>query len=749
MRKRSHAGLAAACAAFACVVGTTITGGAQDRRPAGRQSPDSVVVNTDEVLFDIVVRDKRGRVVNDLTASDFEVYEDGVRQEISSFRLAAPANAPAGRADGATSNDRRDDKGRAVGAGATNNTPERAGTDANGNGANGVSPGANGIVNGANGVSAVAFVFDRLSPDARARASKAALSYLQESANGGELFGVFVTDLSALVLQPFTDDRELVKSGLEKTSLHNPSLYTSNNVTTRAVRDQETLDMLRAQNGRSAGPEQKLRTSSLTLLEFIEEMERNQQGNATTRGLLFVASSLRPLPGRKAVIFFSEGMILPPSVVETFRAVIDAANRNNVSFYTVDAAGLRAESKTSETTKEIISRSDHRMAELGLKGDPGSPMTKGLERNEDILRFNPDSGLGQLANETGGFLITDSNDLSGGLRRVDEDLHSYYLLSYAPKNLNYDGHFRKIEVKVRRTGLAVQSRGGYFAIKGTFASPVLSYEAPALAALEKTPKADAFPFLAGGFSFPERERAGLAPVVGDLPLSAFTFRADGEKKSYETDFSVVALLKDHAGQVVEKLSKRYRLTGPLEKVEAEKQGRVLFYREAELEPGRYALEVVAYDAPTGRASVRTGSVEVHAADEGGLRLSDVVFLKRAEPAGAADEKRGNPFRVADMLVSPNLGEPIRRSLGQAPFFFTAYTRPGGGARPKLTIELRQQGRTLAQMPGDLPEPDAAGRIQYLAGLPLEKIPAGTYELRVTVGDAATSVTRSGFFTLVD
>ncbi len=743
MRKRSHAGVAFACAVLACAVVTTNRGGAQDRRPAGRQSPDSVVVNTDEVLFDVVVRDKRGRVVNDLAASDFEVYEDGVRQEINSFRLVAPAGAGANADGGATPNGRGEGKGRAGVAGATDNTPERAAANS------GVGNGANGVVNGANGVSAVAFVFDRLSPDARARAYKAALSYLDESANGGELFGVFVTDLSALVLQPFTDDRELVKSGLEKAGSHNPSLYTSNNVTTRAVRDQETLDMLKGQQGRGgSGPFAKLRTSSLTLLEFIEEMERNQQGNATTRGLLFVASSLRALPGRKAVIFFSEGMILPPSTMETFRAVVNAANRNNVSFYTVDAAGLRAESKTAETTKEIISRSDHRMAELGLKGDPGSPMTKGLERNEDILRFNPDSGLGQLANQTGGFLITDSNDLSGRLRRVDEDLHSYYLLSYAPKNLSYDGHFRKIEVRLRRTGLAVQSRTGYFAVKGTFASPVLSYEAPALAALEKTPKADAFPFLAAGFSFPERERAGLAPVLVDVPLSAFTFRADVEKKVYETDFSVVALLKDQAGQVIEKLSRQYRLTGPLERVEQEKQGRVLFYREAELEPGRYALEVIAYDAPTGRASVRTGAVEVPAGEEGGLRLSDVVFLKRAEPAGAANEEmRGNPFRVADMIVSPNLGEPIRRSLKQAPFFFTAYTRPG--ARPRLTIELRQQGRTLAQMPGELPEPDAAGRIQYLAGLPLEKIPAGSYELRVTVGDASASVTRSGYFTLED
>jgi VWFA-related protein len=737
MRNRSHTRFAVACGLFACLVVTTSMSSAQDQRPAGRQNPDNVVVNTDEVLFDVVVRDKKGRLVNDLTASDFEVYEDGVRQDINSFRLVAPAGAATSAAGGAASTDRGD--GRAGGAGTTTNRPDRA---------------------GASGVSAVALVFDRLSPDARARATKAALSYLDESANKDELFGVFLTDLSTLVLQPFTADRGLVKSGVEKAGVHAPSLYTSNNEEARRARAGVTLGLLRKQNA-NVGPDDPYGAAlkngagdaagamELSHLEWMEEMEREEQGNATTRGLLFVASALRPLPGRKAVIFFSEGMVLPPSAAEVLRAVINAANRNNVSFYAVDAAGLRIESKTAETTKEIQSRNALRMAQLGEKADPAGPMMKGLERNEDLLRLNPDSGLGQLASQTGGLLITDSNDLKGRLRQVDDDLHTYYLMSYSPKSQSYDGHFRKIEVKVKRPGLDVQSRKGYFAIKGTFASPVLAYEAPALAALGNTPKANSFPFLAGGFSFPERERTGLAPVIVDVPLSAFTFRVDREKKVYDTDFSIVALLKDQAGRVVEKLSNRYRLSGPLDKVEGEKTGRVLFYREAELEPGRYTLETIAYDAPSGRASVRTGTVEVSATDEGKLRLSDVVILKRAEPAGAADEKRGNPFHVGNMIVTPNLGEPIGRSLKQVPFFFTAYTPSGTSIRPKLTIELRQQGRTLAQIPGDMPEADASGRIQYLAGLPLERIPAGAFELRITVSDGTTSVTRSGYFTVED
>ncbi|HEY5403992.1 MAG TPA: VWA domain-containing protein, partial [Pyrinomonadaceae bacterium] len=417
-------------------------------------------------------------------------------------------------------------------------------------------------------------------------------------------------------------------------------------------------------------------------------------------------------------------------------------------FYSIDVAGLRTESKTAETGREINSRSELRIAQLG-NAEQNGPMTKGLERNEDLLRLNPDSGLGQLANETGGFLITDSNDLKNRIQQVDEDLHSYYLLSYSSNNQKYDGHFRKIEVKLKRTGLSVQSRKGYYAIKDTFASPVLSYEAAPIAALESTPKADSFPFYVGGFSFPDRQRVGLVSVMADVPLSAFTIHVDQDKKSYDTDFSIVTLIKNQTGEVVAKLSNQYRLNGPLDKAEDAKKERVLFYREANLPPDRYTLDTIAYDAPSGRASVRSTTLEVTDSDEARLRLSDVVVLKRAEPANGADDTRANPFRVGNMIAYPYLGEPLQRSLKQVPFFFTVYVPPGITAKPKLTIELLREGRALAQIPGELPDADALGRIQFVAALPLEKIPAGSYALKITVSGETASVSRSRSFTILD
>jgi len=105
--------------------------------------------------------------------------------------------------------------------------------------------------------------------------------------------------------------------------------------------------------------------------------------------------------------------------------------------------------------------------------------------------------------------------------------------------------------------------------------------------------------------------------------------------------------------------------------------------------------------------------------------------------------------VANMIVYPSLGEPTHKSHKQMAFFFTAYSTSGTTTGPKLTIELRQQGRTLAQIPGEMPAPDAMGRIQYVAGLPLEQLPAGAYELKITLSEGTTTVTRSGYFSVED
>jgi hypothetical protein len=484
----------------------------------------------------------------------------------------------------------------------------------------------------------------------------------------------------------------------------------------------------------------------MRMLETLETLERNHQGHATANSLLAVVNSMRNLPGRKTVIFFSEGLSLPPAVVEQFRAVINAANRANVSVYTVDAAGLRIDSPNLETTRELNALAQRRMNQVHRSEDPSGPLTKGLERNEDLLRLNPHSGLGELADQTGGFLIRDTNDLSAGMRRIEEDMRAYYVLTYMPKNQEYDGRFRQISVKLARPNLDAQTRKGYYAVDNTIASPVLAYETPALAALSASRASDSFALRVGALSFPEPERLGLAPILVEAPASAFTYASDNEKKTYNSDFSILALVRNESGRVVEKLSQHYPLSGPVDKAEAARNGEILFYREVNLPPGRYTIEAVAYDAPSGKSSVRKTKLEVPGLDKTKLRLSSLTLLKRADRLTADEQKMNHPLHFGEIVVYPNLGEPLRKSVTkQLAFFFTAWPAKDSTEKLKLTVEVIQNGRSLGQIPAELPAADEQGRVKYASALPLDSFQSGSYELRVTVKDGQSSVSCAAQF----
>ena len=80
--------------------------------------------------------------------------------------------------------------------------------------------------------------------------------------------------------------------------------------------------------------------------------------------------------------------------------------------------------------------------------------------------------LKQLAVETGGQAFNNTNNLKPAFERVDSDLHNYYMLGYTPVNTAFDGKFRTIQVKVKRSGLTIAARKGYFAVRNPGTSAV-------------------------------------------------------------------------------------------------------------------------------------------------------------------------------------------------------------------------------------------------------------------------------------
>jgi VWFA-related protein len=707
------------------------------------QSQDEVIrVRTNEVKLDIVVKDKKGRPVKDLTAADFEVFEDGVSQKIESFRFVSREVLRQGSDPGPDRKENPSPSAPTTPAAVTRTTP---------------------------GITAL--VFDRLSPEARSLAKKAGLAYAQEGMASGDFSGVFRIDQSLHTMQTFTDNSELVRAAIDSATSATGSSYTSSSQRTRDITDRSSvLDQQidssagaavsagggrdsagAAAAGQAAGEaarEQALLQMESNILQQFEALERDQQGFATINALLAVINPMRNLPGRKTIIFFSEGLVLPTSVQAKFPAVINAANRANVSVYTIDAAGLRTQSGVAESARELNSLAAQRLSQQGRGSDRSGPYMKSLERNEELLRFDPRSGLGQLADQTGGFLIRDTNDLVSGLRRINDDMHGYYMVTYVPRNEDYNGRFRQINVRLTRQNLEVQARKGYYAVESVGNLPVLDYEAPAIAAARKaSANSLSVSVMGSALSFPEPNRPGLSLILAEVPLSAFSFASSSDNKNYTAEFSVVALIRDQTDRVVQKLSQHYPLTGPLDKLDVAKKGDVLFYREAQLSAGNYTVELIVYDASTGKVSQRKSALQIPAIDEMKPRLSSVAILRRAERLTPEEQKRNQPLQFGELLVYPNLGEPVLKSAKQLAFFFTAWRARGSTAPLQLTLEVLQKDRSLGKTSGQLPNADERGQIKYASSFPLDKFQPGTYQLKVTVEDGSSSSSRVTNFTV--
>lgn len=705
-----------------------------------QQPEQKIQIGTAEVPLDIIVKDKKGRPIRDLKVSDFEVYEDGVRQRIESFQLITKTTLGEAKPE------------------ASNAAPKAAEAPLT---PTGVKPSR--VVE--TSISAVALVFDRLNTEARKRAYSAALSYLAPGEKQESYMGVFAINLGLNTVQNYTTQTALLRSAIERVGSFASSTFDqpgsivtsdkaqminqSSAAVAGAIQAASGGGAAAASAGAAAGAasvDLQFQQMELRTKETFDVLQRDQQGYATSNGLMAVISSMSRLPGRKAVIFFSEGVAIPPNVRQQFLSVINNANRANVSLYTIDSAGLRAESTTAASRDEINNRSRMRMDNLDSAMNNSGPLTTGLERNEDLINLNPQNGLMQLAQETGGQFIGDSNNIVPRLKQVDEDLNTYYMVTYTPTNTNFDGKFRNITLKLNRSGVEVQSRKGYYAVNAGSGTPVLYYETPALAALANGRADNSLSLKSHSFHFPEAAHPGRTAFEVETPTGAYTFIEDKGKKVYNSDFSVVVLVKDEAKQVVRKLSTHYTLNGPLEQLPKMKTGLVLFYREEDLPPGKYDVEAAVYDLPSNKISLRKTTIEVPDADETKLRLSSIAIVKRGEQL-AKDHKNTSPFLFGEVLLYPNLGEPVSKAAKQMGFFFTVYPAKGSTFTPALTVELWQNGKALASVPLKLPAPNESGRIPYVGNLPLESLQPGEYELRASVRTDKGSASRTTKFTV--
>src|SRR5438132_6753104 len=283
--------------------------------------------------------------------------------------------------------------------------------------------------------------FDHLSANGRNLAQKAAMSFINESLQPDDQVSVCVIDQSLRIVQQFTNDSQLLRqavdratgmavSGIESKSAERRTMEErGGNLAEAAASAIGNMTTGPGSNSSAAGSsagaaaaDAALANMQVRALQTFESLERLQSGQSQINSLLTIINSMQGVPGRKAIVLFSEGLALPPDVKVRFPEVIHAATRANVSVYTVESGGLGTESGNAEAAREIRAMGEARARQQasGREDRSGRPMTMNLERGEDLLKLNPQSGLGQLAADTGGFMIADTNDLAAGLRRIDE-----------------------------------------------------------------------------------------------------------------------------------------------------------------------------------------------------------------------------------------------------------------------------------------------------------------------------------------
>jgi VWFA-related protein len=425
-------------------------------QPPSVSQPPVVSGVTVGVLIDVTVLDRSGRPVLDLGVDDFELSEDGARQQILTGTLVQQG-VPRSRADSAAG------AGDAKQPGALPSVQSQSSAS--------VPPG-----NELPTVTAV--LFDRLSAESRAAARTAALAYVSTLVSSRDVAGVFLADLDLKTIQPFTNNAADLRAAVDYVAAvqpantkdaerlrgrHAPALDPNAPVTAGAESGSTGFVSAadREKRLKELGPvERQLAEMELRMEEGYRQLTAEYSGEASLAGLRAVVDGLGTLGGRKSILYFAETLDITSRLKPRFESLIGMANRSNVTLYTVDAAGLRVHSKDAEVARNVMVAGAQGTGDA-TRGD--GPWTKELERQEQLVSSRPSAALGRLAKETGGFLLENTNNLGAGIPRIQQERTNYYLLGYQSTKA-LDGKFRRVSVKVKRSGVTVKARSGYLAV---------------------------------------------------------------------------------------------------------------------------------------------------------------------------------------------------------------------------------------------------------------------------------------------
>jgi len=716
--------------ALALVVMLSFACGLAAQTPAPKQATTKttktpiVRVNSDEVTLDMVFRDKKGRPITDILPGQVHVFENGVGQNLTSFRYVNGEEAASALA----------------------------------------SPASSPAIDPIRKLRLVTLVFENLNLDDKRFFRQAILDIVKMKPDKDLYFSIVVIDQKLSMIQQFTNDPKVLLKSVDKSMMWSFPQYDKNSSQIEAqLRRTLTQGEADSQSsvtgdtampptlsaGTQAGPSQsqiqnqvswRMAKMQYDMLQEANAADRESGARGTIDALLALVRAESQLPGRKVILYFNPSLFIPEIAKEQYNYVISAANRANITFYTVDPKGLvtwsqenGARSELSGATGEIFNQQI-----TGGVGAVSPAQARVDETAEAGIRSNPLLWLRDLAQQTGGMTIANTNDLNAPLRTVMNEVQSYYEATYDPHIKVFDGKFRHISVRVDRPGVIVHTRSGYFALPRLVSGQqVHAYEVPLLKAMSATTSLDDVPFKAAAERFDVRGSKIKYMVTLESPLKALTFTPQPGGKDALLDAPLLAVVKNSSGDIVEKFSKDFAVRVPIKSVDRIKEGDLIQAFFVELAPGAYTLEAAIMDGGDKKLAVKTSTLTVPDSTKK-LAISDVVIVRRTEKL--KDNKIVNPFYFPGGKVVPTLDTNLKGGPGNyLSFYFAVYPDPTIKAAPKLTMGFYKGGQYLGSADAPLPPVQVDGRIPYIANLPADKFTPGSYEIHLGVTQGSSSV----------
>ncbi len=496
--------------------------------PSGTPSDDILKISTTLIQADVTVTDKDGKVVTDLKPEDFEIYENGKKQEITNFSFVSVDAKAAPKEAVKTSKPTK------------NSIP--------------IPP----VKLKAEQVRRTyALVIDDLglSFPSILWAKESLKKFVNEQMLEGDLVAVIRTGSGIGALQSFTSDKRQLLAAIDKIKWN---FQGRSGVSTFAPIRESLKENLAGKEKLTGGVRDPLGSAEDNQFEKEIEEFRNENFSVGTLGALsYVIRGMRELPGRKAVMVFSEGFALtskdgggsvpkPTRILSAMRVLADLANRSSVVIYTLDPRGLQAPG---------MFNAEDDLANLFSS----STATKIRDREDGFIESQ--QSLRYLAYETGGFPFINQNDLDLGMRRVIADQSSYYLLGYQPDEDTFDpkkNKFNQLEIKLTRPGLKVRYRSGFFGVTDEKIQNVT-----------QTPQRKLMTALTSPFGASD-VNLSLYPIYyndakdGDLIqalvyIDAKDLKFTEEKGTQKANFDIVAMTFGDNGVTVNQLSKNYTI----------------------------------------------------------------------------------------------------------------------------------------------------------------------------------------------